>query len=73
MPGKKKGVTHGDGKTGPLPLWVAAELLLVVLVKYITLHLFYASPSFSFPSNNAFTLPLEYEDLEISSSKVLVG
>lgn len=36
MPAKKTGITHGDGKTGPFPLWVVAELLLAVLVKYIT-------------------------------------
>lgn len=36
----EKGITCADGKTGPFPLWVVAELLLVILAKYITPHLF---------------------------------
>lgn len=40
MPAKKTGITRGDGKTGPFPLWVVAELLLAVLVTCVTAHLF---------------------------------
>lgn len=39
MPAKKIGITQGDGKTGPFPLWVVAEFLLAVIVKYVTRHL----------------------------------
>lgn len=56
------------------PLWVTAEFLLAVLVKYVTSHLFIARlppPRPNFSSNNTFPLPLESEELASLNSKVL--